>query len=76
MLPLPAALTYEEGFPLEIGIPGFWDSTVPISSMTEEDTVYSSTARYRPEEPVLVLGSCTGTSRYTGKLERLGYGSR
>ena len=28
MLPLPATWTYEEGLPPEIGILGFWDSTV------------------------------------------------
>ena len=49
MLPLSAAWTHEEGFPLETGIPRFWDSIVPISSKTGEDTVRSSTARYRPE---------------------------
>ena len=28
---------------LEIGIPGFWDSSVPVSGRTGEDTVCSST---------------------------------
>ena len=70
MLPLSAAWTHEEGLPLETGIPGFWDSTVPVSSRTGEDTVRSSTARYRPEEPVSVSGSYTGTSRFTGRPER------
>ena len=74
MLPLPVAQTYEEGLPLEIGIPRFQDSAVPVSGRTGEDTVYSSTAQYRPEEPVSVLGSCTGTFCYTGRPERLGYG--
>ena len=76
MLSFPAARTYEEGLPLETGIPGFWDSTVPVSGGTGEDTVYSSTAHYRPEEPVPVLGSCMGTSHYTGRLERPGYGPK
>ena len=75
MLPLPAARTYQEGLPPETGIPGFRDSAVPISGRTGEDTVYSS-ARYRPEEPVSVSGSYTGTSRYTGRPERPDYGSR
>ena len=74
MLPLSAAQPHEEGLPLEIGIPSFWDSTVPISSRTEEDIVHSSTARYRPEEPVSVSGSYTGTSHFTGRPERLEYG--
>ena len=52
MLPFPAARTYEEGLTLEIGIPGFWDITVPVSGGTGEDTIYSSTAQYRPEELV------------------------
>ena len=43
MFPLPAARTYEEGLPLETGIPGFWDNLVPVSGRTGEDTVCSST---------------------------------
>ena len=76
MLLLPAAWTYEEGFPPEIGIPGFWTSSVPVSGRTGEDTIHSSTARYRSEEPYSVSGSYTGTSRYTGRLERPEYGWR
>ena len=72
MLPLPAAWTHEEGLPSETGILGFWDSTVPISGRTGEDTVYSSTVRYRPEEQVSVTGSGTGTSRCTGRSKRPG----
>ena len=68
--------TYQEGFPLETGIPRLLDSAVSVSNRTGEDTVYSSTARYRPEELVSVSGSCTGTSRYTGRPERPGYGPR
>ena len=55
MPPLSADQTYE-GLPLETRIPGFRVSTVPVSGRTGEDTVYSSTARYRLEEPVSVLG--------------------
>ena len=40
MLPLPAARTYEEGFPLEIGISRFWDSAVPVSGRIGEDTFF------------------------------------
>ena len=76
MLPLPAARTYEEGLPLEIEILGFWENVVPVSGRTGEDTVYSSTARYWPEEPVSVLGSCTGTFRYIGRPKRPDYGLR
>ena len=36
---LTATWTYEEGLPPETGIPGFWDSTVPVSGRTGEDTV-------------------------------------
>ena len=54
MLPLSTAWTYEERLPPETGIPGFWDNTVPISGRTTEDTVSSSTAWYRSEEPVSV----------------------
>ena len=31
MLFLPTAWTYETGLPPETGIPGFWESTVPIA---------------------------------------------
>ena len=74
MLPLSAAWTHEEGLPPEIGIPGFWDNTVPVSSRTGEDTVCSSTVWYRPEMPVSVSGSYTGTSHFTGRPERPKYG--
>ena len=74
MLPLPAAWAHEEGLPPKTGIPGFWDSTVPVNGRTKEDTVHSSTARCRPEEPVLVSGSYTGTSHFTGRPERPEYG--
>ena len=74
VLPLSAAWTHEEGLPPETGIPGFWDSTVAVSSKTGEDTIHSSTARYRPEEPVSVSGSYTGTSHFTGRPERPEYG--
>ena len=74
MLSLSAAWTHEERLPPETGIPGFWDSTVPVSSRTGEDTVRSSTARYRLERPVSVSGSYTGTSHFTGRPERLEYG--
>ena len=72
VLSLPAAWTFEEGLLPETGIPRFRDNIVPFSGRTGEDTIYSSTARYRLEEPVSVLGSCTGTSHYTGRPERPG----
>ena len=74
MLPLSAAWTHETRLPPETGIPEFWDSTVPVSSKTGEDTVRFSTAWYRPERPVSVSGSYTGTSYFTGRPERLEYG--
>ena len=70
MLSLPRAWTHKEGFPPETGISGFRDRTVPVSGRTGEDTVRSSIARYKSEEPVSVSGSYTGTSRFTGKPER------
>ena len=70
MLLLLAAWTHEEGLPSEKGIPGFWDNTVPVSSRTGEDIVHSSTTQYKPEEPVSASGSYTGTSHFTGRLER------
>ena len=74
MLPLSAAWTHETGLPPETGIPGFLDSTVPVSSRTGEDTVRFSTAQYRQERLVSVSGSYTGTSYFTGRLERPEYG--
>ena len=76
VLSLPIAWTHEEGLPPETRIPGFWDSAVQVSSRTGEDTIFSSIAQYRLEEPVSVLGSYTGTSRYTGRPKRPDYGSR
>ena len=69
MLPLSAAWTHETGLPPETGILGFYDSTVPISSKTGEDIVRSSTTQYRPEGPVSVSGSNTGTPHFTGRPE-------
>ena len=43
MFSFPAARTYEEGLPLEIEIPGFANSAVPVSCRTGADTVYFST---------------------------------
>ena len=74
MLPLSAAWTHETGLPPETGIPGFWDSTVPVSSRTGEDIVHSSTVRYRPEEPVSVSGSYARTPHFTGRPKRPEYG--
>ena len=74
MLPLSAAWSHEEGLPPETRIPGFWDSIVLVSSRIGEDTVRSSTARYRPEEPVSVSRSYMGTSHFTGRPERPEYG--
>ena len=67
VLPLSAAWTHEIGLPPETGIPRFWDITVPVNSRTGENTVHSFTARYRPEGPVSVLGSYTGTPHFTGR---------
>ena len=74
MLPLSTAWTHETGLPPETGIPRFWDITVPVSSRTREDTVRSSTARYRPEMLVSVSGSYKGTPHITGRPERPEYG--
>ena len=74
MIPLSAAWTHEEGLPPETGIPGFWDSTVLVSSRVGEDMVRSSTARCRPQGPVSVSGCYTGTPPFTGRPERPEYG--
>ena len=74
VLPLSAAWTHETGLSPETGIPGIWDITVPVSSRTRVDTIRSSTARYRPEGPISILGSYTGTPHFTGRSERPEYG--
>ena len=74
MLPLTVAWTHETGLPPETGIPGFWDSIVPVSSRIGEDTVRSSTTRYKPREPVSVSGSYAGTPHFIGRPERPEYG--
>ena len=76
MLFMPTAWACETGLPLDIGIPGFWDSTVPVSGRTDEDTVYSSTARYRSEEPVSVSGCYTSTPSNTDRPEGPECGSK
>ena len=63
VLPLPAAWTFEEGLPLENGIPGFGNNAIPVSYGIRADTVCSSTSQYRPEEPVSVPKCCTCISR-------------
>ena len=62
-----------EGLPRETRMSGFWDSAVPVSGRIGEDTVRSSIAWYRPEEPVSVSGSYMGTSHFTGRPERPEY---
>ena len=76
MFPLPAAWTYEEGLPLEAGIPRFGDGAVPVSCRTGEDTVHSSTPEYGSEEPVSVAGCYTSTFGNTNRLEGPDCGSR
>ena len=61
MLFLPTAWTHETGLPLETGIPGFWDSTFPVSCRTGEHTVHSSTPEYGSKEPVSFAGCYTRT---------------
>ena len=74
VLPLSTAWTHEEGLLPETGIPGFWDNTIPVSSRTREDTIRSSTARYKLERLVSVSGSYACTSHFTGRPERPEYG--
>ena len=76
MLFLPTAWAYETGFLPETGIPGFWNSIVPVSGRTGEDIVYSSTVRYMPEEPVSVSGCYTSTSSNTDRPKGPECGSR
>ena len=61
MLFMPTAWTHETRLPLETGIPGFWDNTVPVNCRTGEDTIHSSTPEYGSKEPVSVAGCYTST---------------
>ena len=69
---LPTAWTPEEGLPTEARILGFWDALVPGISGTDTDTVCS---HYGSGEQVSGSGCCTSTFGFTGKLNRLSYGS-
>ena len=76
MLLLPTAWACETGLPPETGIPGCWDSAVPVSCRIGEYTVHSSTPWYGSEEPVSVSGCYTSTFDNTGGPEGPEYGSR
>ena len=76
MLLLPTTWACETGLPPETGIPGYWDSAVPVSCRIVEYTVHSSTPWYGSEEPVSVLGCYTSTFGSTGGPEGLECGSR
>ena len=76
MLPLPAAWTYETRLPLETGIPGFWDSTVPVSHIERKGAVHSTTPQWGSEEPVSVAGCYTSASGSTDGPEGPECGSR
>ena len=76
MFLLPAARTYEEGLPTKAEIPGFWGTSVPIVSETCGGAVCSFLPQHGLEEPLSVLGSCMGVSRYTGRPEGPDYGPR
>ena len=76
MLLLQTAWACETGLPPETGIPRYWESTVPVSCRTGEDTVHSSTPWYGSEEPVLVSGCYTRTFGSTGGREGSECGSR
>ena len=76
MLFLPTAWTHETGLPPKTGIQGFWDSTIPVSYRTGEETIHSSTAKYGLEEPISVAGCYTSTFGSTDGPEGLECGSK
>ena len=76
MLPLPAARSYETGLPLEVGIPRFWGSVVPVVWGIGMDIVYSSTLQFGSEESTPVLGCCVGTFSYVDRPESSDYGPK
>ena len=67
MFPLPAARTYEEGLPLETGIPGFWNSSVPVNGRTGEDTVPPPSMGQRNQYQFQGAASAPSTSQ-TGHI--------
>ena len=76
MLLLPTAWACETGLPPETGIPGHWDSAVPVSCRAGESIVCSSTPWYGSEEPVSVSGCYTSIFCSTGGPEEPEGGSR
>ena len=70
---LQTAWTPEEGLPTEARILGFWDAPVPGISGTDTDTICS---HYGLGEHVSGSECCTSTFGFTGRLDRLSYGSR
>ena len=76
MLFLSTTWACETGLPLKTGIPGFWDSTIPVSCRIREYIVHSSTPWYGLEEPVSVSGCYTSTFGSTDGPEGLECGSR
>ena len=69
MLLLPTAWACETGLPPETGIPGHWDSAVPVSCRAGESTIHSSTPWYGSKEPVSVSGYYTSTFGGIGRPE-------
>ena len=61
------------GLPIEAGIPGLWDTSVPIISETCTDTVCLSLHQHGPREPVSVPRFGIDTCYF---VERPGLGSR
>ena len=68
--------TCEKGLPPETGIPGLWDSAVPVSCRIGEYTVHSSTPLYGSEELVSVSGCYISTLNNTDRPEGPECGSR
>ena len=76
MFSLPLARAHKTVLPLEVGIPGLWDTSVPVISGTCIDLVCSSLPRYGLREPVPVSGCCKTPYYFTIRPDGLGHGSR
>ena len=75
VFPMPPAWTFEKRLPSEVGIPGLWDTIVPVINGTCTDACCSSLSQHRLGEPVSVVGCCTRTYYFVDMPHGLGHGS-
>ena len=72
MLFLPTAWACETGLSSKTGIPRFWDSVVPVSGRTGEDTICSSTPSMGKRNKYQFQGAALAPS--TSQTGHVGHG--